>query len=72
MKVGQNTKITSIGNEILKEDINSNKVKELRLSKKEFVLVPPRVWIAFISWYGLTFEIKRYVIKYPYSERNLN
>mmetsp|Transcript_23238 Transcript_23238/g.22808 ORF Transcript_23238/g.22808 Transcript_23238/m.22808 type:complete len:148 (+) Transcript_23238:256-699(+) len=29
-----------------------------------YVLVPPRVWQAFIAWYGDSFAIPRFVIKY--------
>lgn len=28
------------------------------------VVVPPRIWSAFTSWYGTTIEIQRTVIKY--------
>jgi len=38
---------------------------------KDYVIVPPRVWLAFKNWYGRTMEIKRKVIMYPLAELSL-
>lgn len=34
-------------------------------NNENVVVVPPRVWSAFVNWYGQSKEIKRYVIEYP-------
>jgi hypothetical protein len=68
MRLTNNAKTLSIGNESLKEDQNAMKLKELKFNK-DFVIVPPRVWMAFTAWYGRTYEIKCKVIKYPISEK---
>ncbi len=61
----------SIDNESLLSSKNSNKLIELRLNEN-FIVVPPRVWTAFVNWYGRTPEIKRKTIQYPKRFLNTN
>ena len=70
MKLNNQHKTYIIGNESLKEDQMSIKLKELK-HNKDYVIVPPRVWKAFTAWYGQSYEIKRKVIKYPIEEKDL-
>lgn len=45
---------------------NSDSKKHSRLVlDSNIVVVPPRVWSAFTSWYGPSNEIMRYCIEYP-------
>ena len=37
---------------------------QLKLNENT-VILPPRIWAAFVKWYGYTKEIKRGVIEYP-------
>ena len=38
---------------------------------KDYVIVPQRVWRAFIKWYGASAELKRKIIVYPIQELSL-
>jgi len=58
-------------NESLKQSANSIKVKENLIFGKDYIVVPPRVWIAFTGWYGKTFVVRRKIIEYSEQLRHL-
>lgn len=57
-----------IENEIL-FDSKTNKVVPLKLNEN-FVILPGRVWVAFVNWYGSAKDIMREVIEYPNTPEN--
>lgn len=48
---------------MLYKSLEERKLVDLRLNEN-IVVLPPRIWFAFTSWYGPTIEIQRTVIKY--------
>ena len=58
----------SIQNEVFRTSSHSARLKPNLLYGKDYVVVPPRVWTAFINWYGRTPQFPRLVIVYPVAE----
>ena len=54
----------SILNDELKTHVRSIRLKSKLTYLKDYVLIPKRVWIAFVAWYGRSSEIERPIIKY--------
>lgn len=52
-----------IGNELLFKNFERRYLCELQMDEN-FVVLPGRVWRAFVNWYGPTVEVKRKVISY--------
>ena len=52
-------------NERLRASTTSNYLKPTLVYGKDYVIVPPRVWKAFVNWYGRSYEIVRKVIISP-------
>jgi len=69
MKASHYSREFSINNEVFKVEPNSIRLKDLKF-ETDYIVVPERVWLAFISWYGNSLEVCRKVIKYPLSEEN--
>lgn len=58
-------------NETLKLTAGLPRIKPTMTYGKDFIIVLPRVWRAFVKWYGLSQEFSRKVIIYPSQELSL-
>lgn len=61
---GRATRPNSIVNDRLRARHGSDLLQAGIVLDKDYVVVPPRVWRAFVAWYGPSFEVKRFVITY--------
>ena len=58
-------KPVGIMNEQLRKTVNSTHLNPNLIYWKDYVVVPSRVWKAFVNWYGRSYIIMRRIIIFP-------